>query len=61
MVGGVTASCNVKQVSFFFLSISFCFLVKIIDHFTSVDLVPSLHGCEADGDLVSMQTSFALL
>ena len=42
MVSGVTGSCNVKQVSFFFLSISFLFPVKIIDHFTGVDLVPCL-------------------
>ena len=43
MVSGVTASCNIKQVSFFFLSISFLFPLKIIDHFTGVmDLVPCL-------------------
>ena len=33
-----------------------------IDHFTVVDLVPLPSSeCEADGDLVLMQTSFALL
>ena len=42
MIGSVTASCNIKQVSVFFLSISFLFSVKIIDHFTGVDLVPCL-------------------
>ena len=29
-VSGVTASCNIKQVSFFFLSICFLFQVNII-------------------------------
>ena len=33
-----------------------------IDHFTFVDLVPLPSSeCEADGDLVLIQTSFALL
>ena len=42
MVSGVMASCNIKQVSVFFVSISFLFPVKIVDHFTGVDSVSCL-------------------
>ena len=62
MVSGVTASCNMKQVAFFFLSISFLLPGKIIDHFTGMDLSPMASSAfEADCNLVLMQTSFALL